>query len=360
MFLNNKLRLLMTLVGFERLGVEDVPGASWVVPSSMTSKGLRDLKAVVEKSLESPMAEVDGRDISQCLRRKNRNDDRDYGDEPLASVDFGSDSEGEDVVPDAILFPPNPRTKSNALDELKNKRRKKRNLDNEREPVDDETLEERRRARLANSLAKQAKIKSDLYIHASDDETDEEADREFFRMEEERRKVQANRVRQALLTGRLDDGISPSDKTRNGRKRNSTTHDKNGSETVPKRQRRAQQSSGNAQDGDEDHEEDDFRMTDMDVESPSTPREASESQDHDGRGNTPPTSAEDDLDFDDDLVFSRNRRNKSSVTESSKPDAADVNTGNDDEDEDDGGGAPVAASSRRRIRAGFVLDSDSE
>ncbi|KKA22034.1 DNA repair protein (Tof1) [Rasamsonia emersonii CBS 393.64] len=309
MFRNARLRLLMTLAGFERLGAEDVLGASWVVPSALRSSELRDIKAVIDKNIENPVSEVNGEDPRQQLRRKHTGESREAHRQTTLDVNFGSDSEGEDNVPDGPLFPPNIRTRSNALEGLKKTRRKRRQADDEeKEPLDEAVLEERRRKREEKARAREAKIKSDLFIHASDEETDEEADSEFFRREEETRKAQAQRSVDA-----------PPRWTWTG------TNDS----------------------------DDDIQMMTSLMRSPS-PRPASTSQ-GDAEEDTPPTSAEDDLDFDDNLAFNKHRYQESVGIEKTAP--AGSGAGSDNEDDAD---VPVAAPSRRRMRAGFVLDSDSE
>lgn len=344
MFSNAKLRLLMMLIHFERLGFEDVAGASWAVPSALTSKELRDTKKSIDSHLANPITEFKGQDPHQLIRRKNDSATRGNTYQPTLDVDFGSESEGEEV-PDGPLFPPNPRSKSTALDELRKRRKKKRQEDGEGEPLDDEKLEERRHARLANSLARQAKIKSDLFIHESDEETDEEADREFFLLEEKRRQAQAERVRQALLTGAVDQTVGKTGKGK-GKKRKSETHKIPDTGTERKRQRGSSEDLADANDtGDED-------AIMADVLSQSPHGDTLHSHDAEDVGNTPPTSAGDDMDFDDDLAFGRDRRLKPDSPVDPQPNGAD----SQDEDEN----VPVTAPLRKRMRAGFIIDSDSE
>lgn len=262
MFANAKLRLLMNVVGFERLGVEDVPGASWVVPAALSSSELRETVSAINKALLNPVSEGSDEDPRQLLRRRESGSARESAVHGPLDVNFGSDSEGEDTIPDGALFPPNPRSKSNALDQLKKKRKKKQKDDAEKEPLDDETLEARRQARLSNTLARQAKIKSDLFIHASDEESDEEADREFFRLEEERRQKQAENVKKAILTGALEKankGKKDSERKRKGEKGMSATA------AEPKRQRRGSDSAGSDAVSDADG---DILMAELDAQSP--------------------------------------------------------------------------------------------
>lgn len=338
MFSNAKLRLLMSTVGFERLGLEDVPGASWVVPAALASKELRETVSSINKALLSPVSEGNDDDPRQLLRRKQTGSARTSGVHGPLDVNFGSDSEGEDTVPDGLLFPPNPRSKSNVLDELKKKRKKKRKGDTEQEPLDDEALEARRESRLSNALARQAKIKSDLFIHASDEESDEEADREFFRLEEERRLKQAENVKKAILTGSLEKASKG--KKASVRKRKSDM-DIFTTAAESKRRRRGSNSAGSEAGSDADG---DILMAGLDAQSPGS-RQISTRHGAQDEEDTPLTSAEDDLNFDDDLIFNRDRRSKTTTAEN------DI-----DPDEED---TPVAPS-RRRTRGGFVIDSDSE
>ncbi|KAH2842082.1 Topoisomerase 1-associated factor 1 [Aspergillus fumigatus] len=353
MFSNAKLRLLMSLVRFERLGMEDVPGASWVVPSSLNSQELRHTRSIIEQCLTEPVTENSDRDLSQLIRRKSGNNTRRDRDDQMANVDFGSDSEGDDNVPDGPLFPPNPRSRANALEQLKKQRKKRRKQAGEEEEPDEEDLEARRRARLENALARQAKIKSDLYIHASDEETDEEADQEFFRLEEQRRKEQAERIRKALLHGFVEEVSENSRKKSSGRKRQSDQYTASTADSQSKRQRRLQQTEG--LDGN-----DDLVVAGTEARSPDSLGQGSPSlKGANDVEDTLVTSEENELDFDDDLAFSRNRtrdkvlsaENDDSDTEPPAPDTID---------EDGEEAAAVAAPPRRRVRAGFVIESDSE
>ncbi|KAE8373209.1 topoisomerase 1-associated factor 1 [Aspergillus bertholletiae] len=338
MYFNPRLRLLMTLVGFERLGLEDVVGASWVVPSSQGSKDLRDIKSTIDKCLQDPYRGDIERDPRQMLRRKYKPDDKEPTHQTTFNVDFGSDSEGEDV-PDGPLFPPNPPSKANVLNDLK-KRRKNRRVD-ESEPIDEDALEERRRARQENTRARLAKIKSDLFVHASDDESDEEADKEFFDLEEKRRKEQAARIRKALLTGVVDEIGSKANK-KSERKRQSNP---GSSSTQTKRRRRSQKAEAEAPDEDDD--------TTMGGTVTRSPGHTIEDEEH-----TPATSDGDEFDFDDNLAFRRDRDLEKEPESPSYEEDMQLSDTHESRDNDES--APVATSARRRLRAGFVIDSDSE
>lgn len=326
MFRNARLRLLMTLADFERTGVEDVPGATWVIPASVTSSMLDDTQQSIIKHRADPLKDVNGYDPREQLRRKPTAESRDTYQSTL-NVDFGSGSEGEDIAADEVLFPANIRSKSAALNELKQKRRKRRKADDgDKEELDDETLEARRRAREANALARQRKIKSNLYINASDEETDDEADADFFAREEERRKDQAKRVHEALITGvHPDEQIESSTKKRKNKETEGDPKDSG-------KKRQKNNVSLISQD------------TDDDEDTPMIGLQSSPEADH-----TPPTSAEDDLAFDElDSI----PKTTSLGENTNSKDAATISS----DDEDD---TPIKAPVPRR-RGGFVIESDSE
>ncbi|KAL2796490.1 timeless protein-domain-containing protein [Aspergillus keveii] len=344
MFSNAKLRLLMTLVGFERLGQENVEGISWVIPSSSSSAELRELKSTIDKALV--IGATDERDPRDLLRRKYGNEPRGAAEQATLDVNFGSDSEGEDIVPDGPLFPPNPRSKSNALDELK-KKRKKRKDNGEAEPIDEETLEERRKARDENARARLAKIKSDLFVHASDEETDDEADQEFFRLEEERRKEQSERIKKALLLGRTEAPSDTSKKKKRGKRANET-NTAGEAEAGGKRRRRSFATP-------ELNDDDDVLMGDLGTLSRAS-SVGDLSIDANGADKDALTSASDDELEIDDLGFGQSREKTLEL----RPSDYTSNPENDATNEKYEDDAPVSAPARRRIRAGFVIDSDSE
>lgn len=336
MFQNAKLRLLMTLASLERLGMEDVFGASWVVPSALASKDIKNSKTIIDQAIEKPIPE--DQDPRELLQRKHPGSTGGNSESMADFVQFGDESEGEDEVPDGPLFPPNPRSKSNALSELKNKSKKKQNQDGEKEPLDEETLEERRRVRLENAQERQRKIKSNLFIHASDEDSDD--DEEFFRLEEQRGKEQAERIKQALLIG------NPSGKP--GKKKGGRKRKSDEPRAQSKRQRRPPQSTD---DGNSDKDDDDILMMGAGDGSPSSQKENED---------TRPMPVEDDIDFDDDLAFSRDREKElgpADHDDTSASKTADAVAGDDAEEDED---APPTAPGRRRMRAGFVIESDSE
>ena len=206
-FKDAKLRLLMTLSGFERLGIDDEPGATWIIPSAIEPSSLRHIREIIEQHRKNPIFEYgedEPRTAEEMLRRK--------ATEKAQRAEYDDDSEGDGIASDndmndEFLFPPGgptnkPNPQCTALEALKKKRRKRHTSTSDIE-LDDETREARRRARERADLEKQRKIKSTEFVKDSDDDSDDERDREFFAREEARRKGQGERVREALRAGRV-------------------------------------------------------------------------------------------------------------------------------------------------------------
>ncbi|EDN11271.1 predicted protein [Histoplasma mississippiense (nom. inval.)] len=274
MFKNGRLRLLMTSAGLERLGVEDTLGSSWIIPSSLSARTLEETKKSIEKHKENPPTEFDGLEPRDLLRRKRDIDTTLSHQRTSGEVDFGNDSEGEDDIDD-VLFPPNLRTRADTLDERKKKRlRRGKKNGKDGDVLDEASLEARRLARHATALERQRKIKSSLYIHASDEESDEEADREFFAREEERRRNQAIRIKQALLSDTTGgDDLPDQNSSTKARKRKGTADE----DEVNKRRRNDhllpdsdEEVDLTSIDGHQDHDEENSLMVTKDEPSSSS------------------------------------------------------------------------------------------
>ncbi len=344
MFKDNKLRLLMTLVGFERLGMDDEPDTTWIVPSSLSSKELAESAEVVERHKVSPELEYGDEDNpvapQDLLRRKalvrpRVEYDDDSGDDDAAS------NEEED-----FLFPAGGPTvrKSHALEDLKKRRRRKVKGNDTETSLDEETREARRKAREDTNLEKKKKIKSDLFVHDSDEDEDEERDRDFFAQEEERRKGQSMRVLEALRSGKMEREEDSGPKSGRSQKR------KIAGDEVARGKR--MKSSPLLLDSDDDvlvisggssspmHKGILESTEDEAAETPlSSPHMQSFSED--GLDNSRPNSAD----------LAKQPPAKARLSDPVLQDAV-----GDDSDED----APVTKPKRSRARAGFIIDSDSD
>lgn len=288
-FKEARLRLLMTLSGMERLGIEDEPNATWIIPSSLTSAELSHTHKTIEQHRTSPVFEYGDDDplsAEEMLRRKPT--------EKAQRAEYDDDSEGNGIVTDddaenEFLFPfsgpvDRPNAHHKALDALKAKRRKRRHSN----PIelDDESLEARRRARAKADLEKARKVKSAEFIRDSDDDTDEERDRAFFANEEKRRKGQGEKIREAFAAGRVKKNIEgeavnfPAKSTKASRKRKGASGEE---EDGRKRRKTSSGSSGS--------EDDDDMATEDDSSSPARRAQSlssAESEDEDTPLSSPP------------------------------------------------------------------------
>lgn len=204
MFKDNKLRLLMTLAGFERLGIDDEPDATWIIPSALSASELHEIHQIIEKHRNNPIMEYGDEEpirSEDMLRRA-----------PTAKThraEYDDDSDGDGIVSDEeeFLFPaggPTNKNRRSALEDLKKKRRRRRiSANQEGGGLDDETVALKQEKRKLAELERRRKIKSEKFVRDIDDESDEEQDRAFFAREEERRKGQAAKVREAFEAGRV-------------------------------------------------------------------------------------------------------------------------------------------------------------
>ena len=195
MYKDNKLRLLMQLVGFQRLGLDDDPEASWIIPSSISASELTESIDLIRKFEFDPPIYENGKTAEDFLRSKAAARRR------RASFDDDSEGEGGSQGEEDFEFPAGGPTtrKSDALEELKNRRRRRRRSGTQE--LDDEEKDRRAEARRKADLEKRRKIKSDMFVHDSDDETDDERDKVFFAKEEEIREAAGRSILKALTEG---------------------------------------------------------------------------------------------------------------------------------------------------------------
>ena len=381
MFKDAKLRLLMTLSGCERLGIDDEPGATWIIPSSINSTEIRHMHDLIEQHRKNPVFEYGSDDpmpAESLLRRKPA--------EKAKRAEYDDDSEGDGIVSDGnleeeFLFPPGgptnkPSSRHTALEALKKKRRKRHASTSDVEGgLDDETLEARRRAREKADLEKQRKIKSAEFVKDSDDESDEERDRDFFAREAARRKGQGDKVREALRAGRVTktvggEPVKPAampgkrkrkanaaaeEKKRKKRKGSSDISDADGAEMW----RKNRQESNDVTDDD---------MDDLNIggtPSPPPPPRRSisvstlEEDDEDTPLSSPPLAG---------LSLSKFSKppevevssSQESLAKASHPVLSSGALEEEEEEEDDDDDAPVASRAKRRAKITVFDDSDDE
>lgn len=202
------VRLLMKLVGFVQLisfaadEEDSASNAAWIVPSSLTSKDLTTSALLIQNFEFAPPTYDDGKSAEDFLRRKVNKPVRPLSDAELDNdINFAPrsrrprrasfvSSEGDsDVDVDKLTsFAPGGPTDIHA-DKPRKKplTRGRRTRHAPDEHLDPAILEDRAAARRKLEAERSRKIKSELFVHASDDESDEERDRDFFAREEERR-----------------------------------------------------------------------------------------------------------------------------------------------------------------------------
>ncbi|KAF4824434.1 Topoisomerase 1-associated factor 1 [Colletotrichum siamense] len=314
MFKNSHLRLLMKLVGMERLApmLDETSQSLWVLPPPVTADHLRESLDFINKAEFSPPTFDDGRSAEDQLRRKKA---------PRKRVEYDDDDD-DDMFDDGPLFEPLGPTVHKAIDApaKKTKKRRRRKATEDEEAPNDSELEEKTRKRRDREREKMRKIKSEAYVHASDDETDEEYDREFFIREE------AQRSRVAKVVEKVVAEVSQTTK----------------------------RAAAMQLDDSDDNDDDVLAIT---RGTPQSTRPSADVDMDDGSGeednHTPLTSSP-------GSSQSKNGRKRRKLSpEASATAEADKERGADADTEDDDVPA-AAARSRKRTRGGFVMDSSDE
>lgn len=335
MFKDNKLRLLMTLVGLTRVGEPQDPDASWLVSSSLTAVELQEALDLIRKFEFEPPVYDDDKSAEDFLRSKaasTRQSARkaDYDDDS-----DGIDHDSEEDRGEYALDGPTTR-KSDARKIIKRRIR-------ERTPIelDEEERELRAEARRKKELEKQRKVKSTMFVHDSDDEDwDADRDRAFFDQEQAIRENAMAQFKQSLALGSTELASS--------RKRKNDEAPKNGAK------RRKSPPKRRAGPFDTDDSEDDENEA-INISSRASSEEAGGllGTESDEATDTPMSSQHagaTHLSDDEPAIKTTDMTKRKDVV------MADAD-GDDDEDQ-------VAPASRRpttrNVRAGFIIDSDSE
>ncbi|KAK0663844.1 Topoisomerase 1-associated factor 1 [Lasiodiplodia hormozganensis] len=323
LFKDNKLRLLLKTIGFMRLGLDEDQDANWIIPPSLSSDELRESEQAIQQTEWEPPSFGEDKSAEDMIRTKRQR------------VALRGDTDDEDDGPDALddeeLFPAGGPTarRSDALEELKKKRTRRKRTASE-EP-DDEEKERKREARRQKELEKRRKIKSALFVHSSDEDTDEEADREFFAAEEERRKKTAGKITRALISAQIQDTASKKRKStaaskKSRKKRKGSESDSEGTHTGLGSRSSSEEPVSRLRIVSDDEEEEA-------VDTPLSSQHGSKDT-----AKEKPTEA-------------------SAKAAKTTQDVEMQEVDDDDEDEDVPARKPVR---RNNVRAGFLIDSDSE
>jgi len=345
MFKNGHLRLLMTLVGFERLGNDDDPQAPWIIPSTLTADELKQSSDLIKQSEFSPPVFDDGQEAGDFIRRKSAGKATTRSRQAFDDEDDTIDNEDED---EELLFPaggPTPMNKSDALAALKKTRRKRRregSEEGESNGLTDEQLEARAAARRAKELEKNRKIKSELFVTNSDEEDDEERDRVFFEAEEKLRQRSKITIMKELLGVGSTDKVKQPELKRSKKRQSSAVSLDSDDEDVQTSSRNRQSSamlisSDEAPDsGASSPAERDDPLVDSNDEATDTPMSSPHLK----------------------VLQAKRRKVSSDEKESTSPPtlkSEKMITDSDDEED-----MPITRPVRQRVRAGFIMDSSDE
>ena len=397
MFKNPHLRLLMKLVGFERLApsLDETPDSIWVVPSHITADELEESLEFISRAEFEPPAFENNQSAEDQLRRKPAT---------RKKAEFDDDNDNDGFGGDDVLFPAGGPTARKVVAEPRRKtvrRRRQKALasdddeDGLPEGPTEEELDEKARQRRQKELEKARRVKSDMYVHASDDETDDEKDRAFFEREEATRKriqdlaaLVSTQPRPSVLASDkpqprpakhkskakrkstvLSDGSGDDDDDESTRGSSSQESAAPTSRRRRKRRKPSEEPAGSSDsdgDGDAENEDDiDVEDEDEDEDEDAAPILATKKRRHVGfvdssdeeETSAPEGDAKGDaMDLDDappsTSVLSEIQLNGSS----NAPNKAAAAVDDDDDDDDD----DLPVQKRPRAKAGFVMDSDDE
>ncbi|KAH8732568.1 topoisomerase 1-associated factor 1 [Phaeosphaeriaceae sp. PMI808] len=338
MFKDNKLRLLMTLVGFSRLGEAHDPDATWIVPAGLTSTQLQEAIDLIRKYEFDPPTYEDGKQPEDLLRSKASAARR-----SARRVDFDDDDDGidDDLDEDRGEYAVDANTArkpDGARKKLKRRMRSGTPVE-----LDDEEKDRRAEARRRKELEKQAKTKSTMFVHDSDDEDDAERDAAFFAREEALRKHTTNAFKDSLILGSLEPVSSKK------RKAEESTSKSKRQKSPPKR--KAQPFADSDDDSDENAENDVGIMSRALSAEGDVPHDESEDEAIDT-----PLSSQQANEVHENSGETPRKANVPNGTKTQDVEMADAE--NDDDEED---AVPVVRRPvGRSTRAGFIDDSDSE
>lgn len=331
------LRLLLTLLSFERIGATDDPDAPWIVPSTLSSAALQAHHDLIKRFEFDLPVYAEGISPESLLRNKSA-----AGLHARADRNANpSDDEGDSDLDNNLFVPGGPTPWQG---EEREKKVGKRRLKRAGDGITEEERERRAEERMKNEKERDKKIKSALRITDSDDEEDESRDVEFFRLEEERRRKMKGVIRNALLH-EIDEDAGP--KKGKGRKRKGdagTAMEKK--EKASKKRRKTVTLSG---------DEDDNLS---DVEMRSEPIILSSGEEPDSPMHDSELSDVDDREVEITAPSSQPVKESSVSLVETSGNTSRLPFEEEDDDEDD---VIIAKPARRAVaRAPFVVESDSE
>ncbi|KAK3351607.1 timeless protein-domain-containing protein [Neurospora tetraspora] len=395
MFKNPHLRLLMRLVGMERLTptLDETPDSTWILPGNHTAEAIQDTIDLINKAEFSPPTFEDGGSAEDQLRRKSaaasRRTRAAYDDDDEEVRGFLGDDDDEGGIGEDFLFAPGGPTarKPDARPQKKRQRRRRREAgsgDEEEEGVSDEVLAEQARKRREKELEKMRKIKSEMYVHASDDETDDERDREFFEREKKRQEAKDSTFDSML--GKL--GLSVLSQVNGGEKSaweavlndelEGDGSENEGGRSAKRRKKQVASDSEEEEEEEEEEEDSDEELPTKQAKSKTSKKKAAATSKRPARR---PAAAkkkavvelsdddedEEEEDEDEDAMDVDSANERTTTKDVPLPSSPGEGLGRrinrmvvDDQDEDEDDQPVVAARQRPRARGGFIIDSSDE
>lgn len=337
MFKDNKLRLLMTLVGFSRLGEAHDPDATWIIASTFTSTDLEFAINLLRKYEFDPPTYEDGKGPEDLIRSKASAARR-----LTRRVDFDDDDDEADNIVEEDHGEYRAGKATERKPDGERKKLKRRQRVGTPVELDDEEKDRRAEARRRKELEKFAKQKSTEFVHDSDDEDDNNKDVEFFAREEALRTEIMKAFGKSLTSGSTETNTSKK------RKADDSTSRTKRRKTPPKRKAQPFADSDGSDEDVEDAATPSSRApslsardvmhdeTEVENEATDTPLSSQHANGvHESDENTTTGAATSSAGKDEDVVMA------------------------DDDDEEDEA-TPIARRPIARKRGAFIVDSDSE
>ena len=320
-----------------RLGATDDPDASWIIPSSLTSTELREAIDLIRKFEFDPPIYEDGKGPEDLVRSKavaaRQSSRRAEFDDDSDGIDHDSQEDRGEYALDA----PTARKPDGKRKKLKRRERAHTPVE-----LDDEEREARAEQRRKKEIEKQAKTKSTMFVHDSDDEDwDADKDAAFFAREQALREETMNQFKKALVLGTVEPAASKEALSKKRKAEESTKKTK-------RRKSPPQRNAGPFDDSDDEEDLGDAASVSSRALSADGADVMSDAESKDEATDTPLSSQH---------AGSKDDAPHAATTSATSKDVAMTNDGDDDEDDD----MPVARRpAARNMRAGFVIDSDSE
>ncbi|RKF53698.1 Topoisomerase 1-associated factor 1 [Golovinomyces cichoracearum] len=194
---NGFLRLLVKLIGLHQDNNIENSEVSLAVPPSLSADDVQKALNLINYTEFNPPVFESGQEAADFIKPKSSDN---FSRKKSAFDDESNTSDDGHHQ----FFEPGGPTSAKKLDLLETIKKKKSLRKEEQEsfdehPISDAQLEARKAARMKREFDKNRRIKSELFVHDSDEESDEERDREFFEREEKLRQRNKISIMKELL-----------------------------------------------------------------------------------------------------------------------------------------------------------------